>query len=115
MRRQDPRGGIAGRVNKDPDSCYTFWVGAALVLLERESSSAGVGCMLNAAEARQFLAKCESRFVGGFAKIPGAIPDLHHSFYAAAWLGLVGGEMEALDAALGISSRARARLVSLCS
>ena len=29
-------GGFQGRVNKDPDTCYSFWVGASLKMLGDE-------------------------------------------------------------------------------
>jgi len=49
---------------------------------------------------------------GGFAKIPGAPPDLLHSFYSLSWLSLAGesGVQESMDAALGITKRADGKL-----
>ena len=50
---------------------------------------------------------------GGFAKAPGKPPDLLHSFYSLSWLSLSKEEgLEAMDAALGITRRAGARVTS---
>ena len=47
---------------------------------------------------------------GGFGKVPGAIPDLLHSYYGVCGLALIGRKEDAilpLDASLSISQRAR--------
>jgi len=50
---------------------------------------------------------------GGFGKIPGAMPDILHSYYGVCGLALIGNVEDgvlALDATLSISERSRNRL-----
>jgi len=56
--------GFQGRPNKDPDTCYSFWVGASLDLLGCHSEV--VNPLLN----RSFSLSCQSK-IGGFSKTPG--------------------------------------------
>ncbi|KAJ2789623.1 geranylgeranyl transferase type-1 subunit beta, partial [Coemansia linderi] len=74
---QRQNGGYQGRVNKPADSCYSFWVGAAVELL-------GGHDLVDAAQVSAFLVQCETRF-GGIAKFPDEFPDPLH-----AALGIVG-------------------------
>lgn len=76
-------GGFQGRTNKDPDSCYSFWVGGTLELL-------GVLELADCDSTTAFVEKCEQGRLGGFAKTPGEIPDTLHSFYGLTWFSLVG-------------------------
>ncbi|KAJ2005020.1 geranylgeranyl transferase type-1 subunit beta [Coemansia thaxteri] len=69
--------GYQGRVNKPPDSCYAFWVGAAVEIL-------GGHDLVDPSAVDAFLMQCETRF-GGIAKWPDAHPDPLH-----AALGVVG-------------------------
>jgi len=64
--------GINGRINKDPDSCYSFWVGASLKIL-------GKFDMLSWELCQGFLFTCQHS-IGGFGKIPSAHPDLLHTY-----------------------------------
>lgn len=93
-------GGFQGRPNKDEDTCYSFWVGASLVLL-------GAGGLINAPAVSDFAACCEYA-KGGLCKAPNvAHPDVLHSYYALAGLSLAGlPGLATLDARLGISQRA---------
>lgn len=54
--------GLNGRINKDPDSCYTFWIGSTLQFL-------GYDHFLNGKYIEPFLKICENEF-GGFSKYP---------------------------------------------
>ena len=66
--------GVVGRTNKPPDSCYAYWVGAALRCL---------GATHLAADTEQFVLSCENKKMGGFAKYPeDTPPDLLHAFYS---------------------------------
>ena len=69
--------GFVGRVNKPPDSCYAFWIGATLTTLRLPHDPAPI---------TNFLATCEHSLLGGFAKYPHARPDLLHTFYSIAFL-----------------------------
>jgi geranylgeranyl transferase type-1 subunit beta len=74
--------GYNGRTNKDNDSCYSFWIGATLHLL-------GEFATTDLASARRFLlAQCQHKLLGGFAKTPGAPPDVLHTFYSLCWLSM---------------------------
>lgn len=73
--------GFAGRPNKDADTCYCFWIGAALEML-------GALDMMNHANCREFLLSCQTK-IGGFAKAPGNLPDVMHSYMGVAALSLM--------------------------
>jgi geranylgeranyl transferase type-1 subunit beta len=45
-------GGFQGRINKDPDTCYSFWVGASLKML-------GAFEFVDTADVQKFLSSCE--------------------------------------------------------
>jgi len=52
--------GFQGRINKDPDSCYSFWIGASLTLL-------GGYSLLDFNSIKGFTFSCEQK-KGGFSK-----------------------------------------------
>ncbi|CAK4081325.1 unnamed protein product [Aphanomyces euteiches] len=79
MRQQQ---GFQGRTNKDPDTCYAFWDGAALVML-------GAVDLVDKPHACAFVSTCQHRY-GGVAKYPDTYPDVLHSFYGLAWLSIAG-------------------------
>ncbi|KAG8011952.1 Geranylgeranyl transferase type-1 subunit beta [Nibea albiflora] len=60
MRQQN---GFHGRPNKPVDTCYSFWVGATLELLD-------VFQYTNFDKNRSFILSTQDRLVGGFAKWP---------------------------------------------
>ncbi|RUS83103.1 hypothetical protein EGW08_009135 [Elysia chlorotica] len=76
LRRQDT--GFTGRPNKDADTCYSFWVGAALEML-------GVLDLTDVTFNRSFVLSAQSPITGGFSKYPNHSPDPLHSY-----LGLAG-------------------------
>lgn len=97
--------GFQGRINKVPDSCYGFWIGASLKLLgvfeevvEKDTVSS-------------FVRSCGGE-MGGFAKHPDANADVLHTFYSLCALNLCGAEadIQAVSAHLGVSERAAKRL-----
>lgn len=80
--RQDQ--GFEGRTNKEPDSCYSFWVGASIALL-------GAFELTDTETNRAFLlqcCQCKSQHSGGFSKLPDSHPDILHSFYSLGWLAM---------------------------
>ena len=93
-------GGFQGRPNKDEDTCYSYWIGASLVLL-------GAGGLLNAPAVSAFAACCQYAR-GGLCKAPNvAHPDVLHSYYALAGLSLAGlPGLAPLDPRFGMSQRA---------
>lgn len=64
------------------DSCYSFWIGGTLKILENFDET-------DLDSTRIFLIdKCQSIKYGGFSKIPDNYPDILHSFYSICWLSL---------------------------
>ncbi|EAA30405.1 terpenoid cyclases/Protein prenyltransferase [Neurospora crassa] len=106
-----------GRTNKVADTCYFWWVGGALANLGRLDS------LVDREAARRFLLEKMQHRIGGFGKSPGSPPDLYHSFFGLAILGLMGDEREGgkvrgFDAGLavpretvGVIERARRKLI----
>lgn len=80
--------GYQGRTNKDPDSCYSFWVGATLSMLgafEETDLPSTAAFVLGHCQAKVKEGKCK----GGFSKYPGIYPDILHSFYSVCWLSMM--------------------------
>ena len=97
-------GGFNGRINKKPDTCYTFWVGGSLQML---------GCqdLIDRISTKRFLLKCQKTTIGGFSKVPGIHPDVLHSYYSVCGMCLIGEPgYGSLGAVLGISERAMASI-----
>jgi prenyltransferase beta subunit len=73
--------GMQGRPNKRQDTCYSYWIGGTLRLLECDH-------LLDQDALKGFVLGCQSD-IGGFSKLEdGIYPDLLHSFYSLAWLSL---------------------------
>ncbi|KAK3866606.1 hypothetical protein Pcinc_022531 [Petrolisthes cinctipes] len=100
-------GGLQGRPNKPPDTCYTFWVGAALKLL-------GGLEMVDVEALRQFVLSTQDPITGGLAKYPCSRPDGLHTYLGMAGLALLTRDsLRPIDPALNISQRALHHLHSL--
>ncbi|KAF2222169.1 geranylgeranyl transferas-like protein type i beta subunit [Elsinoe ampelina] len=97
--------GMNGRPNKIADTCYAFWVGGALHLLD-------AGHLLEKERLRKWLLERTAHpALGGFGKHAGELPDVYHSYLGLAALSLIGDEsIQKLDATLCISTRAKQRL-----
>lgn len=92
--------GYMGRPHKDPDSCYSFWIGAAIAILGEYNVTATEGNI-------EFNLQCQFPAIGGLAKHPEHFPDVLHSYMGIAGLALAGVEgLSPLDPALGITRRA---------
>uniref|UniRef100_A0AAV1VBK1 Prenyltransferase alpha-alpha toroid domain-containing protein n=1 Tax=Peronospora matthiolae TaxID=2874970 RepID=A0AAV1VBK1_9STRA len=78
--RQQDCGGFQGRLNKVPDSCYAFWNGATLALLQEHA-------LVDSPSCRQFIYACQFSF-GGLCKYPESVPDVMHSYLSLAWLSI---------------------------
>ncbi|EAL72213.1 hypothetical protein DDB_G0269726 [Dictyostelium discoideum AX4] len=70
--------GFCGRTNKDPDTCYAFWIGASLMMIDRYD-------LIDFASINAFIGSAQHEAIGGVAKEPGQLPDVMHSY-----LSLVG-------------------------
>jgi len=87
--------GFQGRPNKPPDSCYSFWLGASLILL-------GGYEFTDRQKNRDFNFVAQGKH-GGFAKVPGAHADILHSYMGLAGLALMGGDnLRAPEVSLGV-------------
>ncbi|XP_068127776.1 geranylgeranyl transferase type-1 subunit beta isoform X1 [Hyperolius riggenbachi] len=80
MRQQN---GYHGRPNKPVDTCYSFWVGATLRLLD-------IFKYTNFEKNRNFILSTQDRLVGGFAKWPDSHPDALHAYFGICGLSLMG-------------------------
>ncbi|KAL6040276.1 Geranylgeranyl transferase type-1 subunit beta [Balamuthia mandrillaris] len=91
--------GFQGRVNKDPDTCYSFWVGGSLSIL-------GAIDLVNKELTQGFTFSCQTNY-GGFSKCPGVHPDLLHTYFSLCGLSLTGSPgFAALEPSLGVTVRA---------
>ncbi|RXN28610.1 geranylgeranyl transferase type-1 subunit beta [Labeo rohita] len=92
--------GFHGRPNKPVDTCYSFWVGAALELLD-------VFQYTNFEKNRNYILSTQDRLVGGFAKWPDSHPDPLHTYFGICGLSLIGeADLRKVHPALNISMRA---------
>ncbi|KAK9449455.1 terpenoid cyclases/protein prenyltransferase alpha-alpha toroid [Limtongia smithiae] len=133
--------GFNGRTNKACDTCYSFWLGGTLAMIPPSSPTSPSSLTSSATRSLALsdisrnsaflLGKTQNMTIGGFAKAPGAMPDVLHSYLGLCSLsmgaavareqGLLVGDAEdddigilkaiaplqALDPVLCISSRAR--------
>ncbi|KAL3680727.1 hypothetical protein R1sor_023683 [Riccia sorocarpa] len=102
--RQSPEGGFQGRPNKPPDTCYAFWLGGTLRLLE-------IDHLCDQEKLRSFLLSAQSKW-GGYSKFPeDELPDLLHSYYGLCGFSLLREPgLEPLAFELGITQRAANKL-----
>ncbi|XP_051980910.1 geranylgeranyl transferase type-1 subunit beta [Xyrauchen texanus] len=92
--------GFQGRPNKPVDTCYSFWVGATLELLDVFQYS-------NFDKNRNYILSTQDRLVGGFAKWPDSHPDPLHTYFGICGLSLIGEpDLRKVHPALNISDRA---------
>ncbi|XP_050401015.1 geranylgeranyl transferase type-1 subunit beta [Patella vulgata] len=92
--------GFNGRPNKIVDTCYSFWVGATLKLLD-------IFELADADFNRSYILQTQSDITGGFAKWPQTSPDALHAYFGVCGLSLLGEPgLVNLHPALNISQRA---------
>ncbi|XP_078531649.1 geranylgeranyl transferase type-1 subunit beta [Lissotriton helveticus] len=104
MRQQN---GFHGRPNKPVDTCYSFWVGATLKLLN-------IFKYINMEKNRNYILSTQDRIVGGFAKWPDSHPDALHAYFGICGLSLMGEpDIRKVHPALNISLRTSNRLREL--
>ena len=91
--------GFHGRVEKLDDTCYSWWVGASLCLLNAWQ-------FVNYETCIAFTYSCQ-HMIGGFGKVPGATPDPLHTYFSLCALGMCGEDgFEELNYELGMTRRA---------
>ncbi|XP_015118002.1 geranylgeranyl transferase type-1 subunit beta [Diachasma alloeum] len=104
MRQSD---GFQGRPGKPTDTCYSFWIGATLQMLDVQQFS-------DAEKNREFVLSTQDTRIGGFAKYYDTRADPLHTYLGLSGLSLLGEPgLQPLNAALNISSRAYAHLKEL--
>ncbi|NXA28565.1 PGTB1 transferase, partial [Ibidorhyncha struthersii] len=104
MRQQT---GYQGRPNKPVDTCYSFWVGATLKLLN-------IFQYTDFEKNRNYILSTQDRLVGGFAKWPDSHPDALHAYFGICGLSLIGESgIFKVHPALNVSTRTSERLHQL--
>ncbi|XP_027196291.2 geranylgeranyl transferase type-1 subunit beta [Dermatophagoides pteronyssinus] len=105
--------GFQGRPQKDPDTCYSFWVGASLTMLNSFQ-------FINDQLHSEFLSTTFDNDTGGFGKFPDTSPDVLHTYFGLAALSLrvlnqISTEIyvQSIYPALNISQRAYKHLCSI--
>ncbi|KAK9419531.1 hypothetical protein SUNI508_07267 [Seiridium unicorne] len=81
--------GFSGRLNKAPDTCYTWWVAGALDLLAGAFKGPTT---VDRTSGREFLLQKMQHVIGGFGKYAGKPPDVYHSYLGLAALATMAGE-----------------------
>ncbi|KAI1437593.1 terpenoid cyclases/Protein prenyltransferase [Xylaria sp. CBS 124048] len=76
--------GFNGRLNKVPDTCYTWWNSGALSLLGQDK-------LISRGPARRFILEKTQHRIGGFAKHPDGPPDIYHAYLGLAALATIAG------------------------
>lgn len=97
-------GGFNGRPNKPVDTCYAFWIGAALRIIDTFELS-------NFKENRDYILSTQDTIVGGFSKWPGFSTDPFHTYFGLCGLSFLNepGLLEVMPS-LNISMRAYERM-----
>ena len=104
-----------GRCNKPADTCYSFWVGGGLHILEQylkktavaSSSSPPPDDLLASKNVIDFILQCQHPVFGGFGKLEEAPPDVLHTFYSLCYLSMSKPDLKLaqVDVEFGVSRR----------
>lgn len=101
--------GFNGRVNKPWDTCYSFWIGSTLKILD-------VLQYTSYKENINYVFETYHEFIGGFAKWPNCNPDPLHTFMGLCGLSLVNyPNLQPIHSALVITNSAFEHLQGLHS
>lgn len=99
--------GFNGRPNKPIDTCYSFWIAAALKILDALQ-------LTDYKMNRGYLMSCQNTTVGGFSKWPGIQTDPFHSYFGLCGLSFLSEEgLLPIMPGLNISMRSHERLKKL--
>lgn len=99
--------GFNGRPNKPIDTCYSFWIAAALKILNALE-------LTNHKLNRDYLMSCQNTTVGGFSKWPGIQTDPFHSYFGLCGLSFLNERgLLPINPCLNISIRSHERLKQL--
>lgn len=92
--------GFQGRINKPPDSCYSFWVGGTLRNL-------GLNHLVDGNMCARFILECENKKKGGFCKDPTSNSDILHTYMSISGLSIFGHpKLREINSAIGLTKRA---------
>ncbi|KAJ3665524.1 hypothetical protein Zmor_001016 [Zophobas morio] len=98
--------GFTGRPNKPSDTCYSFWTGGALKILNAYQ-------FIEAADNNQYILVTQDRN-GGFSKWVNTVPDPMHTYLGLAGLSFMKEEgIGSIFPDLNVSVRAHEHLKSL--
>ncbi|EXJ75875.1 uncharacterized protein A1O5_00383 [Cladophialophora psammophila CBS 110553] len=104
---QKPIAGFCGRCGKIADTCYCFWNVGALAILQQHH-------LVDVDSLRRYLLGKVTHIIGGFAKSPGELPDLLHSYLGLATLAIYNEPgLKELDPTFCISKDAVERLTKV--
>lgn len=81
--RQTPSGGLNGRPEKLPDTCYSHWALSSLSTLRRLT-------WIDASALEGFILSAQDEEGGGIADRAGDVPDVFHTIFGVAGLSLLG-------------------------
>ncbi|KRG03379.1 geranylgeranyl transferase type-1 subunit beta [Drosophila mojavensis] len=99
--------GFQGRPNKPVDTCYSFWIGAALCILNSFE-------LTDYAQNREYIMSTQNNLIGGFAKWPKSTPDPFHTYLGLCGLAFIGEPgLNAVMPSLNISMAAYKHLNQL--
>ncbi|KAI1728502.1 prenyltransferase and squalene oxidase repeat domain-containing protein [Ditylenchus destructor] len=73
--------GFHGRTNKPDDSCYAFWIGATLSMLNSQY-------LVDETKVRSFLIRTQDELIGGFSKYEDSTSDALHTYFSIAALSI---------------------------
>ncbi|XP_077988984.1 geranylgeranyl transferase type-1 subunit beta-like [Glandiceps talaboti] len=99
--------GFQGRPNKPVDTCYSFWIGATIKLLEAYD-------LVDASNNRSYILSTQDGVTGGFSKWPDCHPDALHSYFGVCGLSLMEEPgLQTIHPALNVSQVAATHLHGL--
>uniref|UniRef100_A0A158QN68 Protein geranylgeranyltransferase type I n=1 Tax=Haemonchus placei TaxID=6290 RepID=A0A158QN68_HAEPC len=99
--------GFHGRAHKPDDSCYAFWIGATLEILNANH-------LMDKEKLRSFLLIAQHQHMGGFCKIPeeSGYPDLLHTYFSIAAFSLLREPgLAPINASLNVSRHVYERIL----
>lgn len=99
--------GFQGRPNKPVDTCYSFWIGATLKILNAFE-------LTNLSENREYILSTQDSVVGGFSKWPRCTTDPFHTYFGICGLSFLNESgLNEVMPSLNISMRAYEKLKDL--
>jgi protein farnesyltransferase subunit beta len=97
-RQCEVEGGFNGRPNKLVDSCYSFWIGASIVIVSDILNWIGLrniaGSFVNREKLGTYVIGACQCGKGGLIDKPGKAPDYYHTCYALSGLSVTLAEEE---------------------